>query len=426
MELCFQPGRILLPGEEIRVEQWACLACDQYTSQPDYWQEAAALAAGGPSALDIVLPEVYLDKVDTAARIETIHKNMVRCRETVLTRQVEGYLYLERTLPGGGVRQGLLGLVELEQYDWRPGAACAVRPTEGTVPSRIAPRLAVRQGACLESPHVMMLADDDGCTLVEPVAAEKARLRPLYSGPLAMNGGSVAGWAVEDEALIARIGAAVQALGSQAVFDAKYPLAAGAPPLTLASGDGNHSLATAKAYWEQLKPTLNAGQRGCHPARFCLAEVCNLHSPAIQFEPIHRVVFGVQGLTLLAEFKAWCAAHGAAADGPDGEQCLTLVYGAWRRQVRVKNAPAALAVGTVEAFLADYLMLHPAAAVDYIHGEEAVAELSGGGNTGILLPDFEKRDLFRGVVLGGVLPRKTFSMGHAQDKRYYLECRAIV
>ena len=181
MELCFQPGRILLPGEEIRVEQWACLACDQYTSQPDYWQEAAALAAGGPSALDIVLPEVYLDKVDTAARIETIHKNMVRCRETVLTRQVEGYLYLERTLPGGGVRQGLLGLVDLEQYDWRPGAACAVRPTEGTVPSRIAPRLAVRQGACLESPHVMMLADDDGCTLVEPVAAEKARLRPLYS-----------------------------------------------------------------------------------------------------------------------------------------------------------------------------------------------------------------------------------------------------
>lgn len=426
MELCFRPGGILLPGEQVSVEQWACLACDQYTSQPDYWQEAAALAAGGPSALDIVLPEVYLDKVDTAARIEIIHKTMAEYRRTVLTRRVEGYLYLERTLQNGAVRQGLLGLIDLEQYDWRPGAAGAVRPTEGTVPSRIAPRLAVRQGACLESPHVMMLADDDGCTLVEPVAAQKSRLRPLYAGPLAMNGGSVAGWAVEDPALIESIGAAVRRLGSQAAFDAKYPQAAGAPPLTLASGDGNHSLATARAYWEQLRPALSEEQRQSPPARFCLAEVCNLHSPAIQFEPIHRVVFGVQGLTLLAEFKAWCAAHGAAADEPAGEQSLTLVYGAWRRQVRVKNAPAALTVGTVEAFLSDYLKLHPACSVDYIHGQEAVEELAQGGNTGILLPDFEKRDLFRGVVLGGVLPRKTFSMGHAQDKRYYLECRAIV
>lgn len=426
MELCFRPGRILLPGEEVSVGQWACLACDQYTSQPDYWQEAAALAAGGPSALEIVLPEVYLDKVDTAARIEAIHRAMECLRETVLTRQVNGYIYLERTLQSGAVRQGLLGLIDLEQYDWRPGAACAVRPTESTVPSRIAPRLAVRRGGCLESPHVMMLADDDACTLVEPVGAEKARLRPLYSGPLAMNGGSVAGWAVEDPALIGSIGAAVEALGSRAVFDAKYPGAAGAPPLTLASGDGNHSLATAKAYWEQVKPTLSAAARRDHPARFCLAEVCNLHSPAIQFEPIHRVVFGVQGLTLLAEFKAWCAAHSAAVAEAGGAQHFTLVYGAWRRQVGVKNPPAALAVGTVEAFLADYLQLHPAASVDYIHGEEAVAELAQGGNTGILLPDFEKRDLFRGVVLGGVLPRKTFSMGHAQDKRYYLECRAIV
>lgn len=428
MELCFVPGRILLPDETIGVEQWACLACDQYTSQPDYWNEAAALAAGGPSALNIVLPEVYLDKVDTARRIEAIHKAMGEYRGSVLTRTVQGYIYLERTLPDGGVRQGLLGLLDLEQYDYKPGGACAVRPTEGTVPSRIGPRLAVRLGACLESPHVMMLADDDRCTLIEPVAAQKERLRQVYAGRLAMGGGSIRGWAVEDKSLVAGIAQALKALGSQAVFDAKYPGAAGAPPLTLASGDGNHSLATAKAFWEELKPTLPPEQQAEHPARWCLVEVCNLHSPAIQFEPIHRVVFGIQGLTLLAELKAWCAAHGAVMDGPAAPhgQTLRLVYGSWQRQVRIDNPPAALAVGTVEAFLTDYLKLHPACSVDYIHGETAVRELAQGGNTGILLPDFEKRDLFRGVVLGGVLPRKTFSMGHAQDKRYYLECRAIL
>ena len=428
MEPCFVPGRILLPQENIPVSQWACLACDQFTSQPDYWEQAAALAAGGPSALNIVLPEVYLDKVDTPTRIWAIHETMERYRAGVLTRCVNGFVYVERTQTDGKVRQGLVGLIDLEQYDWRPGMSPAVRPTEGTVPSRIPPRLAVRNGASLESPHILMLADDAGRTLVEPVAAQKDRLPLLYEGELALGGGFVRGWAVEDPALLAGVEQALAALGSQKTFDEKYPQAAGAPPMTLAVGDGNHSLATAKAFWEALKAGLPEDERACHPARWCLAEVCNVHSEAIAFEPIHRVVFGVPGLQLLARLKEWCAARNIAVDGEEapGDQVITLVHGAWRRAVRLAGSPEPLAVGTVEAFLADYLKRNPASSVDYIHGEEAVAELCEEGNTGILLPPFEKGDLFRGVVLGGALPRKTFSMGHARDKRYYLECRAIL
>lgn len=428
MTPCFLPGEILLPPQDVSVGQWACLACDQYTSQPDYWQQAEALAAGGPSALNIVLPEVYLDKVDTPTRIRAIHAHMQDYKQNLLTRKVKGYVYLERTQTDGSVRPGLLGLLDLEQYDYLPGAECAIRPTEGTVPSRIVSRLAVREGAVLESPHVMMLADDDGCTLIEPLAEKKADMPCVYEGELALGGGFIKGWAVERPEQISAINAAIAALGSRAVFDAKYPAAAGAPTLSLASGDGNHSLATAKAYWDELKKDLPADQHKNHPARYCLAEVCNLHSPAIGFEPIHRVVFKTQGLSLLAALKTWCAQHGATIDGPvgEGDQTLSLVCGGWQHQVRIGNPPAPLAVGTLEAFLSDYLAVHPAASVDYIHGEDSVRELAEESHTGILLPDFEKRDLFRGVVLGGVLPRKTFSMGHAQDKRYYLECRSIV
>ena len=366
--------------------------------------------------------------MDTPTRIRAIHETMERYRAGVLTRCVNGFVYVERTQTDGKVRQGLVGLIDLEQYDWRPGMSPAVRPTEGTVPSRIPPRLAVRNGASLESPHILMLADDAGRTLVEPVAAQKDRLPLLYEGELALGGGFVRGWAVEDPALLKGVEEALAALGSQKTFDEKYPQAAGAPPMTLAVGDGNHSLATAKAFWEALKAGLPEDERACHPARWCLAEVCNVHSGAIAFEPIHRVVFGVPGLQLLARLKEWCAARNIAVDGKEapGDQVITLVHGAWRRAVRLAGSPEPLAVGTVEAFLADYLKRNPASSVDYIHGEDAVAELCEEGNTGILLPPFEKGDLFRGVVLGGALPRKTFSMGHARDKRYYLECRAIL
>ena len=290
---CFSPAHILLPSEQIPVGQWGCVACDQFTSDRSYWEKAAQAAAGGSSTLDLILPEVYLEEDDVDARISAIHAAMDDYTRNVLTRAVDGFIYVERTEQSGRVRQGLVGRIDLEAYSYAEGAVPAIRPSEHTVESRIPPRMAVRRGARLETPHIMMLADDPGCTLIEPIGEKKEQLRKVYEGDLMLNGGHIAGWAVEDPALLAQIDSALNALSSQEAFDARYPQAKGGAPLTLAVGDGNHSLASAKAYWEELKPTLTPEQREHHPARWCLAEVCNVHSPAIEIEPIHRVLFNV-------------------------------------------------------------------------------------------------------------------------------------
>ena len=422
---CFVPARILLPDPSVPLDRGASLACDQFTSQPDYWAAARAAAGEGPTTLDLVLPEVYLEQPDVEARIGAIHAAMERYERQVLTRAVNGYVYLERTDSTGQVRAGLVGAVDLEQYSYAAGERPAVRPTEGTVVSRIPPRLRVRQGAALESPHVMMLIDDAADTVLGPLGRAAAGQAPLYEGKLMLGGGYIRGWAVEDPARVEAVTRALAALGSQAAFDARYPAAAGQPPLTLAVGDGNHSLATAKAWWEQLKPTLSPAEQETHPARWCLAEVCSVQSPAIGVEPIHRVVFGADPAAFAADFAAFLREKGAWADpAAAGAQVFRLADGG---VLAASEAVHPLAVGTLEAFLADWLPAHPAASVDFIHGEDAVAQLcAGGGAAGVLLPPFAKEDIFRGVVLGGVLPRKTFSMGHARDKRYYLECRRIL
>ena len=270
---CFAPAHILLPSEQIPLEQWGCIACDQFTSDRDYWQKAETVAAGSPSTLNMILPEVYLEDGDADARIAAIHSMMREYEKNVLTRSVDGFVYVERTEQSGRVRQGLVGMVDLETYSYRRGAPCAVRPSESTVESRIPPRMKVRTGATLETPHIMMLADDPECTLIEPVAARKSELRKVYEGELMLGGGHVAGWAVEDPALIAQIENALAVLGSQEEYDRKYPDAARRDPLTLIVGDGNHSRATANACWEELKKTLPPEQAANHPARWCLAEV---------------------------------------------------------------------------------------------------------------------------------------------------------
>ena len=298
---CFGPAHILLPGENIPLEKWGCVACDQFTSDRAYWEQADAVVGGCPSTLRLILPEVYLEDKDAAQRVENIHAAMDEYSRDVLTRAVDGFVYVERTEQSGRVRQGLVGKIDLEAYSYEKGARPAIRPSERTVTERIPPRMAVRRGAALETPHVMMLADDPGCTLVEPIGAHKSELKKLYEGELMQGGGHIAGWAVEDPAMLAQIDAALAALGSQEAFDARYPQARGAAPLTLAVGDGNHSLAAAKACWEELKATLTPEERESHPARWCLAEVCNVHSPAIEIEPIHRVLFNADcGAVLLA------------------------------------------------------------------------------------------------------------------------------
>ena len=423
---CFSPAHILLPAENIPLEQWGCVACDQFTSDRSYWEKAARTAAGSPSTLNLVLPEVYLEESGVTGRIQKIHETMDDYLHTVLTRAVDGFIYVERTEQSGRIRQGLVGKIDLEAYSYAEGAQPEVRPSEHTVESRIPPRMAVRRGASLETPHVMMLADDADRTLIEPIGLVKDQLPPLYDGELMLGGGRLRGWAVEDPALIAQIDAALAKLADPAAFANRWPAAKGQQPMVLAVGDGNHSLATAKAYWEELKPTLSEEQRKTHPARWCLAEVCNVHSPAIEIEPIHRVVFGVAAKELYAALDAWDQQQGSSTTMSDQRLRLADAYG--ECAVALANPPAPLTVGSVEAFLADYLPKHPGVTVDYIHGESAAIALAANPAkpaTAILLPDFAKADLFKGVVLGGVLPRKTFSMGHAEEKRYYNECRVI-
>lgn len=423
---CFVAADILLPAADTPLDPWACIAVDQFTSQPEYWQRAEALAQGKPSTLHIVLPEAYLGTPQEADRLESIRHTMENYRAEVLTRKVHGYVYVERTQMDGSIRQGLVGAVDLEAYDYAPGTKPAIRPSESTVVERIPPRLKVRRGALLETPHVMMLADDSSKTLIEPIGLQKEKLPLLYDGELMLGGGHLRGWAVEDPVYIAQIDAALAALADQAAFDRRWPAAAGQTPMVLAVGDGNHSLATAKAYWEELKPTLTEEERQHHPARWCLAEVCNVHSPAIEIEPIHRVVFGVSAQELYEALDRWDQAQGRRTE-PSAQRCK-LADRQGEIEVALQNPPAPLTVGSVEAFLEEWLPQHPQAHVDYIHGASTALSLaarSGTPTTAILLPDFAKADLFRGVVLGGVLPRKTFSMGHAEEKRYYNECRVI-
>ena len=424
---CFAPAHILLPSEQVPLEQWGCIACDQFTSDRSYWQRAEETAAGAPSTLNLILPEVYLEDGDADARVEKIHATMQDYAQNVLTRAVDGFIYVERTEQSGRVRQGLVGRVDLEAYSYRRGEKCTVRPSECTVESRIPPRMKVRTGAVLETPHIMMLADDPDCTLIEPIAAHKDSLPKVYEGELMLNGGHIAGWAVEDPALIAQIEDALAVLGSQEEFDKKYPDATRRDPLTLAVGDGNHSLATAKACWEELKKTLTPEQQLTHPARWCLAEVCNVHSPAIEIEPIHRVLFNVDCGAVLLALIAWSDSHAAGiCFGDAKQQSFTLAGPHVANVLSFEHPVAPLTVGTIDAFIEYFMARHIEARVDYVHDEPAVRALCRQGGVAFLMPPFEKSDLFKGIVMGGVLPRKTFSMGHAEEKRYYMECRNIL
>ena len=424
---CFVAADILLPAEGTPLDPWACIAVDQFTSQPEYWQRAEELAKDHPSTLHIVLPEAYLGTPQEEQRLHDIRDTMEQYRIRVLTRQVHGYVYVERTQMDGSIRQGLVGAVDLEAYDYAPGSHTAIRPSESTVVERIPPRLKVRRGALLETPHVMMLADDAGKTLIEPIGACKEELPLLYDGDLMLGGGHLRGWAVEDPARIAQIDAALAALADPEAFARRWPAAAGQTPMVLAVGDGNHSLATAKAYWEELKPTPH--RRTAQDSSGTLVPGGGLQ----RAQPGHRDRTHPPG---------GVRRHGQGAvpgPGPLGPmprasapsrrpQRFRLADRQGEIAVALQNPSAPLTVGSIEAFLEDWLPKHPDASVDYIHGASTAVALASRPDrpaTAILLPDFNKADLFRGVVLGGVLPRKTFSMGHAEEKRYYNECRVI-
>lgn len=416
----FYPADILLPwGADWA--RWSVVACDQYTSERGYWEQVEQTVGDVPSALRMILPEAYLEDEGRQRRIDGINAAMERyLREGVLAGVGSGFVYVERTLQGGQVRRGLVGMIDLEDYDFSKGSRSLIRATEGTVLERIPPRVQVRRGAPLELPHVMLLVDDREKRIIEPLAEKTGGMEKLYDFALMMDSGSIRGWKLgpQEEAAVA---AGLGVLRDPEHFESTY--GAGKDGVLLfAVGDGNHSLATAKTCWEELKPSLSEEERKCHPARFALVELVNLHDDALRFEPIHRVVFGVCPEQLLEELeRTHDIRYGAGEEG----QCFTAQWGDKKRMIRVLDPTSNLPVGTLQNFLDDYLA-RCGGRVDYIHGEEAVDALAREeGCMGFYLPAMEKNELFSTVILDGALPRKTFSMGHAQDKRFYLECRRI-
>ncbi|MGI5962854.1 MAG: DUF1015 domain-containing protein [Lawsonibacter sp.] len=428
--LPFRPADILLP-QGCDMELWSVVACDQYTSQPEYWQRVEERVGRAPSTLRMILPESCLEGPNVETDIMEINQTMTRyLREGLFAVYPDSLIYVERQLHSGAVRRGLVGMVDLEQYDYEPGASTLVRATEGTVLSRIPPRVAVRKNAPVELPHVMLLADDPEQTVLEPLSGQTEKMTPVYDFELMEQGGHIKGWLLTQEQQ-EQVAKALCALADPEAFHKRYQLKE-EPVLLFAVGDGNHSLATAKECYERQKRLTPPEQWETLPARYALCELVNLHDPSLEFEPIHRVVFGVEPEELLAEFSK-AIREGRLSGTGQGEHLIFYAcasregWGSGEGCIRVMQPAAQLPVGTLQNFLDDYLARHPGARIDYIHGADVARSLVRGREDTIafLLPSMGKEELFPTVIHDGVLPRKTFSMGEAQDKRFYLEARKI-
>lgn len=396
----FKKANILIP-KDIDFSKWSVVACDQYTSQPEYWEDVKNIVSQSPSCLNIVFPEAFLHEGDE--RIENINKTMQGYIEDGIFEEcLDSLVYVRRTMSNGKTRCGIIGCVDLEDYDFSVGSNSKIRATEGTVLERIPPRVKIRENAPLELPHIMLLINDENKTVIEPCELGEK----IYDFDLMKNGGHLEGYLLSDFE-------AERVLAAISELDETCP-----GNLLFAVGDGNHSLATAKTCWENLKKTLSCEEIENHPARFCLVEIENIHDDALEFEPIHRVVFDVSGDELIEKFKAYYP-HTSSVD--NGGQHITYLFGTKKGDLYVKNSPSSLPVGTLQAFLDDI-----GAKTDYIHGADVVESLSKKDKTvGFLLPGMEKSELFSAVIKDGALPRKTFSMGEAQDKRFYFEAKKI-
>ena len=414
----FTSADILLPSDA-EYEKWAVIACDQFTSEPEYWQETENMTEGAVTALDLILPEIYLGEADVDKRIDKIAANMYGYLDSdVFEEHKNALIYVERIQTDGVLRAGVVGAADLEEYDYSKGSASQIRATEATVTERIPPRIKVREKAPIELPHIMILIDDEKKALIEPLAEHKDDMKKLYDFELMQGGGRLAGWLLTDtlrDELLEKLAK----FSEKEAFEKRYGLADTAP-LTFAMGDGNHSLATAKAYYEKLKAENPDKDMSAHPARYALAEIVNLHSPALDFEAIHRIV----GTADIDQMMAKMTEELGLSEEP-AEQSFVTVRGGEKKKLYVHKPTSKLTVGSLQNFLDKYLAEN-GGDIDYIHGTEVVEKLAADGKKiGFVLPDMGKEQLFPTVIADGALPRKTFSMGHARDKRYYVEARKI-
>jgi hypothetical protein len=438
-EIGVQIGEILLPNDTVDPGKWAVIACDQFTSQPEYWQKVREIVGDSPSTLHLILPEVFLGTPEERERVESTQSAMRAYLEKGLLVPHEGLIYVERTVTGADgkqrTRHGLMMALDLEKYDFNKGSQSLIRATEGTILDRLPPRMRIREGAPLELPHILVLIDDPERTVIEPLAnAQPGALKQAYDTGLMLGSGHLRGALVADTALQEGVLQALHALADPQRFRAHYGVGEDQDVLLFAMGDGNHSLATAKAIWEKIKPQVGMD----HPARYALVEVENVHDEGLAFEPIHRVLFELQ--------QDWQSAleqtYGRQmryqpSDSPEAmikavknqtgpEQAFGVVSQEGAGVVYITNPASSLPVGTLQGFLDGWVKAGGAKHIDYVHGDDVVVELgSRPGNLGFYLPAMDKNELFKTVILDGSLPRKTFSMGEAHEKRFYMEARRI-
>ncbi|MGA9396732.1 MAG: DUF1015 domain-containing protein [Anaerolineaceae bacterium] len=425
---------ILLPKTGINLQKWAVIACDQFTSEPDYWKGVEKLVGDAPSTYHLILPEVMLGTAQEQQRIQTTQAAMRRYLQDGMLVEHRGMILVERQVDGR-TRKGLMLALDLEQYDYSAGSQTLIRATEGTIVDRLPPRMRIREGAELELPHILVLIDDPKRTVIEPLYAERSRLPKIYDFDLMFDSGHLTGYSLKDEKLESQVVKALEMLAEPGDFKDRYGLQGEERVLLFAMGDGNHSLATAKAIWEKNKSSVGLN----HPSRYALVEIENVHDEGLEFEPIHRILFGVTrdltadmqqyfnntlNVTSLADPKSlFDHINGTSAN----RQVIGVLAGGVALAIEFKQPSANLAVGSLQPFIDQYLKEHNALKVDYIHGDEVVERLAAvPGNVGFYLPGMDKNELFRTVILDGVLPRKTFSMGEAREKRFYMECRKIV
>lgn len=420
MKNIFTPADILLPKDS-DFTKWSVVACDQFSSEPQYWENARKIVGDAPSTFNIIFPEAYLNDGDGDERIKSINETMQNYLDDGLFKEYkDSLIYVERTQSDGRVRHGIVGKLDLEQYDFSVGSQSAVRATEGTIISRIPPRQRIRRNAPLELPHILMLVDDRDAAIVEPVTAAADDLETVYDFDLMLGGGHIKGKLLDEKSKNNVINALAK-LEDKSAFDAKYGVTDKAV-LVIAVGDGNHSLATAKTCWEEIKESLTPKECEDHPARFALVELMNLHDAALEFEPIHRVVFNVDPEAVIDAMTKY---YPQMSETDNGGQKIVITYSGTEKTVYIDNAPCNLAVGTLQKFLDEYLAERDGD-IDYIHGASVVRELAAEPNRiGFIVDGMEKNDLFTTVIKDGALPRKTFSMGEAADKRYYLEAKRI-
>lgn len=407
------PADFLLPIG-VDMTKWSVIACDQFTSEPDYWARVEKTVGKAPSTLHAILPEAYLDKPDITKRIEGLQASMLEYLNMDLFRNHHGYVYVERNLCNGVIRRGIVGMIDLEDYSFESNSDSPIRATEQTVLERIPPRLNVRKNSPLEFSHVIMLFDDPNDTVISPIETRKDSFQLLYDFELMENGGHITGRLLDSKE-------------EQRVHEAFYSLTVD-KPMVFAVGDGNHSLAAAKSNYELIKKTMPACEYLVHPARYALVEAVNLYDPAMEFEAIHRIVFDVDTDDLLKSMKKYFSktADNDTVESHINSFTIEYITGGNTGTIAVKTDKFSLPVAALQHFLDNYLS-SSGEKIDYIHGEESLRSLAADPRSiGFLLPSIDKSTLFTDVMQNGAFPRKTFSCGSAEDKRYYLECRKIV